>query len=126
LILGGGGIFFDKEIDLFLRELEIANQTNVASSVYAIGTRPLNNESSRKKVKDILSNVNVITVRSKEDKKILKDIDVKHEIIVTADPAFLLVPENLPKNALELEQLHGDRRLVGVSVREPRSSGTGY
>ena len=54
------------------------------------------------------------------------DIDVKHEIIVTADPAFLLVPENLPKNALELEQLHGDRRLVGVSVREPRSSGTGY
>ncbi len=119
LILGGGGIFFDKEIDLFLRELEIANQTNVASMVYAVGTGPLNNDNSRKKVKDVLSNVNVITVRSKEDKKILEDIDVKHEIIVTADPAFLLSPEPLPKNALELEQVHGERRLVGVSVREP-------
>ena len=119
LILGGGGIFFDKEIDLFLRELEIANQTNVASMVYAVGTGPLNNDNSRKKVKDVLSNVNVITVRSKEDKKILEDIDVKHEITVTADPAFLLNPEPLPKNALELEQVHGQRRLVGVSVREP-------
>ncbi len=69
LILGGGGIFFDKEVDVFLRELEIAYQSNVASMVYAVGTGPLNNDTSRKKVKDVLSNVDVITVRSREDKK---------------------------------------------------------
>ena len=121
LILGGGGIFFDKEVDLFLRELEITQKSNIPSMVYAVGAGPLNNENSRKKVKDVLSDADVITVRARDDKKILEDIGVQHDIIVTADPAFLLSPEPLPENALALEQVHdhGLRRLVGVSVREP-------
>lgn len=118
-ILGGGGIFFDKEVDFFLRELEIAHQTNVPSMVYAVGAGPLNNENSRKKVKEVLNNADVITVREREAKKLLEEIGVHHEIIVTADPAFLLNPEPLPKNALKLEQVHGERTLVGISVREP-------
>ena len=118
-ILGGGGIFFDKEIDVFLRELEIAHQNNVSSMVYAVGAGPLNNENSRKRVKEVLDNVDVITVREREAKKILEDVGVQHEIILTADPAFLLNPEPLPTDALKLEQLHGDRLLVGISVREP-------
>jgi polysaccharide pyruvyl transferase WcaK-like protein len=87
--------------------------------VYAVGAGPLNSNTSRKKVIDVLKNADVITVRAREDKKILEDIGVKHDIIVTADPAFLLSPEELPKNALELEQIHGERSLVGISVREP-------
>jgi polysaccharide pyruvyl transferase CsaB len=118
-ILGGGGIFFDKEIDIFLRELEIASQTNTPSMVYAVGAGPLNTDTSRKRVKEVLDNVDVITVREKEAKKILEDTGVKKEIKVTADPAFLLNPEPLPPDALKLEQVHGDRPLVGVSVREP-------
>ena len=114
LILGGGGIFFDKEIDIFLRELEIANLAHVPSMVYAVGTGPLNNEDSKRKVKKTLNNVNIITVRSREDKKTLEDIGVQHEIIVTADPAFLLEREPLPTNALELEQVHGQRTLGGT------------
>jgi polysaccharide pyruvyl transferase CsaB len=118
-ILGGGGIFFDKEIDIFLRELEIAYQSNVSSMVYAVGAGPLNNENSRKRVKEVLNNVNIITVREREAKKILEDVGVQKEITITADPAFLLSPEALPQNALELEQVHGQRTLVGISVREP-------
>jgi polysaccharide pyruvyl transferase CsaB len=118
-ILGGGGIFFDKEIDVFLRELEIASQTNIPSMVYAVGAGPLNTDTSRKRVKDVLDNADIITVREKEAKKILEDTGVKKEIKVTADPAFLLNPEPLPPDALKLEQVHGDRPLVGVSVREP-------
>ena len=118
-ILGGGGIFFDKEVDFFLRELEIAYQTKVASMIYAVGAGPLNNENSRKKVREVLNNVDVITVREREAKKILEDVGVEHEIMVTADPAFLLAPEPLPKDALKLEQVHGQSALVGISVREP-------
>jgi polysaccharide pyruvyl transferase CsaB len=118
-ILGGGGIFFDKEVDLFLRELEIAHQSDVPSMVYAVGAGPLNNESSRKRVKEALTNVDVITVRDREAKKIFEDVGVTNQILVTADPAFLLTPEPLPANALEMEQVHGDRAIVGVSVREP-------
>ncbi len=118
-ILGGGGIFFDKEIDIFLRELEIAQQKNVPSMVYAVGAGPLNNENSRKRVRNILNNVDVITVREREAKKILEDVGVKDDILVTADPAFLLKPEPLPEDALKLERVHGDCPIVGVSVREP-------
>ena len=118
-ILGGGGIFFDKEVDIFLRELEIAHQNNIPTMVYAVGAGPLNNENSRKKVKQVLDKVDVITVREREAKKIFEDIGVDNQIMVTADPAFLLTPEPLPDDALKFEQLHPDRTLVGISVREP-------
>lgn len=118
-LLGGGGIFFDKEIDIFLRELELAYQSNVPSMVYAVGAGPLNNENSRKRVKEVIENADVITVREREAKKILEDVGVQKEITITADPAFLLPPEPLPYKALEMEQIHGDRALVGISVREP-------
>ncbi len=52
-------------------------------------------------------------------KKILEDVGIQHEITVTADPAFLLAPEPLLELALKLEQVHGERTLVGISVREP-------
>jgi polysaccharide pyruvyl transferase CsaB len=118
-ILGGGGIFFDKEADVYLRELEIAHQNDVPTMVYAVGAGPLNNENSRKRVKEVLSSADAITVREREAKKIFEDIGVDNQIIVTADPAFLLNPEPLPKNALKVEQVHGHRALVGISVREP-------
>lgn len=118
-ILGGGGIFFDKEVDIFLRELEIAHQNDVLSMVYAVGAGPLNNDNSRKKVKEVLNRVEVITVREREAKKIFEDCGVTNQILVTADPAFLLTPEPLPENALQFERVHSQRALVGISVREP-------
>ena len=87
--------------------------------IYAVGAGPLNNETSRQRVKEVLNGVDVITVREREAKKVLEEIGVKQEITVTADPAFLLAPEQLPKDALKLEQVHGQRPLVGISVREP-------
>ncbi len=119
LILGGGGILFDKEADVFLRELEIASQLGVKTMVYAVGVGPLNTDFSRKRVTEVLNNVDVITVREREAKKILEEIGLKREIIVTADPALLLTPEPLPENILKPEQISGKRRLVGISVREP-------
>ena len=43
----------------------------------------------------------------------------RSEIHLTADPAFLLEPEELPVDALKAEGVEFDRHLVGFSVREP-------
>lgn len=119
LILGGGGILFDKEADVFLRELEIASQLGVKTMVYAVGVGPLNTDFSRKRVQEVLNKVDIITVREREAKKILEELGLKREIIVTADPALLTIPEPLPEDTFRIEQISGKRRLVGISVREP-------
>lgn len=118
-LLGGGGILFDTEAEIFLRELDIATELGIPTMLYAIGAGPLINETTRKKVKSSLSKVDIITVRDKEAKKILEHLGVKCEIIETADPALLLEPEPLPDDALQREHITEERRLVGISVREP-------
>ena len=61
----------------------------------------------------------VITVRDRLGYRLLEDVGVTSEIHLTADPAFLLEPEELPVDALEAEGVEFDRHLVGFSVREP-------
>ncbi len=118
-ILGGGGIFYDKEVDIYLRELEIAVDNNISSMVYAVGAGPLNNINSRKKVKEALNKVEIITVREREAKKLFEHIGVTNQILVTADPAFLLNSESLPVGTLKFEAMRKERVLIGMSVREP-------
>jgi polysaccharide pyruvyl transferase CsaB len=118
-ILGGGGILFDTEAHVFLREVEIANELGVSTMLYAIGAGPIDNENTQRIVKKALSKVDLITVRDRNAKKILERTGIKCPIIETADPALLLEPEPLPPDALKHEQIHSDRRLIGMSVREP-------
>ena len=117
--MGGGGIFYDKEVDIYLRELEIAVDNNISSMVYAVGAGPLNNINSRKKVKEALNKVEIITVREREAKKLFEHIGVTNQILVTADPAFLLNSESLPVGTLKFEAMRKERVLIGMSVREP-------
>ncbi len=118
-ILGGGGLLFDTEAEIFLRELEVASDLGVPTMVYSVGAGPIRNESTQKKVKSTLCKADLITVRDREAKKLLELIGIKCPIIETADPALLLQPEPLPPDALKNEQIHPDRRLIGISVREP-------
>ena len=118
-ILGGGGILYDAEAKTYLRELAIAQQKGIPTMTYAMGVGPLNDATAQKLVSSALRRVNVVTVRERSDRRLLEDIGVHRDIIVTADPALLLEPEPLPKGALEAEHVAGKRRLVGISVREP-------
>jgi polysaccharide pyruvyl transferase WcaK-like protein len=61
----------------------------------------------------------VITVRDRLGYRLLEDVGVTRDIHLTADPAFLLEPEELPIDALKAEGVEFDRHLVGFSVREP-------
>ncbi len=118
-ILGGGGILYDAEAEIYLREMEIAQSKNVPTITYAVGVGPLQDTNVKKRVSEVLSRANAITVRERSDKKLLEDIGVHRKIVVTADPALLLKSAPLNEGTLEVEHMAGKRRVVAMSVREP-------
>jgi polysaccharide pyruvyl transferase CsaB len=120
-VLGGGGILYDRDASKYLREVTIARELGVPVILYAISAGPLDAQSARKSVRDALNVTapTVVTVRDRLGYRLLEDIGVSTEIHLTADPAFLLEPEELPAAALEAEGVDFNRHLVGFSVREP-------
>jgi polysaccharide pyruvyl transferase CsaB len=119
LILGGGGILFDGEAQIFLREVMLAHENRVPVMVYAVSAGPLRDPAVQRLVQDGLSRAAVVTVRERDARKILEEIGLTREIVVTADPALLLEAAPLAEDALKREGLDSGRQLVGVSVREP-------
>jgi len=119
LILGGGGILFDSEAKIFLREAQIAAEMKVPFMVYAVGAGPLKDAGVQAMVRDVLNEAAAITVREKHARQALEEAGVRQEIQVTADPAFLLEPQPLPEGVVQDEGLVGKRQVVAVSVREP-------
>ena len=119
LIRGGGGILYDRDVELYLREVALAHEAQVPVVVYAISAGPLNDPDKRKLVAKHLNRATAITVRDRQSVKLLEEAGVQQEIILTADPALLLEPESLPEQTLLSEGLNGQHRLIGFSVREP-------
>jgi polysaccharide pyruvyl transferase CsaB len=119
LILGGGGILFDVEARMFLREAIIAEELRVPFMVYAIGAGPLQDPAAQKAVRDCLDGAAIVTVREAAARQVLEEAGVRREIIVTADPALLMVPEPMPRGALPPEAVEWKGPVVGMSVREP-------
>jgi polysaccharide pyruvyl transferase CsaB len=118
LVLGGGGLLYDKEAQTYLREVEIAHELGVPTVTFAIGAGPLDAPEARRAVADTLSRMDAITVRETGAKRLLEEIGVKRDIVVTADPAVLLTPEPFPEEMLAKEGIAKERHLVGMSVRE--------
>jgi polysaccharide pyruvyl transferase CsaB len=119
LIVGGGGILYDHEVKTYLREAQLAHEEGIPIMIYAVGAGPLKDPQSQALVRDVLSTASVITVRDKSSMKILEEIGVNKEIIVTADPAFLMKPEDVQIDFLHQEGIRKGRKLIGMSVREP-------
>jgi polysaccharide pyruvyl transferase CsaB len=118
-ILGGGGILFDAEAKIYLREVMIAHEKGIPVMTYAVGAGPLEELSVQEAVREALSKAAIVSVRERGAQRTLENAGVEREIIVTADPALLLEPEPLPEDALKREHIAGKRRLVAMSVREP-------
>lgn len=119
LILGGGGILYDRGVHNYLRIVTLAHELDVATMVYAVSAGPLEDRATQKAVRAALERAAIVTVRDRHARALLEEIGVRREIIVTADPALLLDAEPLPDGALEREGLDVANKLVGVSVREP-------
>ncbi len=119
LIIGGGGILFDAEARIYLREAALAQELGVPVMFYAVGVGPLEYSTARDLVRNALNDAALITVREEGALHLLEDIGVQRPILVTADPALLLQPEPLPPGALRREGMEGRRRRIAISVREP-------
>lgn len=121
LILGGGGILYESDADLFLREVFLAHEVGVPVMVHAISAGPLLSDSLvRSRVRDALRRAAVITVRDRHSRQLLEEIGVDQEVVVTADPAVLLEPEPLTLDEiLRAEAIDPESTLIGFSVREP-------
>ncbi len=119
LILGGGGILYDAEAALYLREVELAQEYEVPVLVYAVSAGPLNDANAQALVRQALDRAAAVTVRDRRARTLLEQIGVRGPIEITADPALLLEPEPLPDDSLKREGLDLSHRLIGVSVREP-------
>jgi polysaccharide pyruvyl transferase CsaB len=119
LVLGGGGILFDAEAGIYLREVQLAQENDIPVMLYAIGAGPLNDPKVQKLVREVLGRAAAITVRDRLSHQLLEEIGVDKKIMVTSDPALLIEPEPLPPGALERESMEEGRKLIGMSVREP-------
>jgi polysaccharide pyruvyl transferase CsaB len=116
-VLGGGGILFNGEARLYLRELNLAHELGVPTMVHAVGVGPLLDPEARAEVCASLEAAGAVTVRDRIAKSLLEQCNVRREVKVTADPALLVTPEPVPEQVLAHEGLLG-RRVVGMSVRE--------
>ncbi|KKJ99901.1 polysaccharide pyruvyl transferase family protein [Micromonospora sp. HK10] len=119
LILGGGGILYDKEARRYLRVVRVAQERGLPLLTYAVGVGPLTEGVDTGMVRETLAGATELTVRDQESRMVLEEAGLLNPITVTADPAFLLEPEEFPASWLREEGVPAGTRLVGLSVREP-------
>ncbi|GIJ21198.1 polysaccharide pyruvyl transferase family protein [Micromonospora lutea] len=119
LILGGGGILYDKEARRYLRVVRVAQERGLPLLTYAVGVGPLNEMVDTGMVRETLAGAVQVTVRDQESRMVLEEAGLLNPITVTGDPAFLLEPEDFPADFLREEGVPAGKRLVGMSVREP-------
>ncbi len=119
-ILGGGGLLYDADSEMYLRQLATACDLGVPAMTYAISAGPLVDRGVRAMVRDVLNSAQLITVRDRRAGQLLEDLGVDRQIHLTADPALLLEPEPLTLDEiLSAEAIDPKARLIGMSVREP-------
>lgn len=125
LLLGGGGILYDSEAQAYLREVRLAHELGIPTFAFAVGIGPLKERDERRAVRDGLNRMAGITVREVTAKRLCEEIGVRVPVEVTADPALLLEPCAFTDAMLRTEAIPSDRRLVGLSVREPGAAAPG-
>ncbi len=119
LILGGGGILYDREARRYLRVVRVAQERGLPLLTYAVGVGPLSDMVDSGMVRETLAEATEVTVRDQESRMVLEEAGLLNPITVTADPAFLLQPADFPASLLREEGVPDGKRLVGMSVREP-------
>lgn len=119
LIIGGGGILYDADAKTYLREAFIAHEQGVPYMIYGAGAGPLRDPAVQTQVERALDEAAVVTVRDRPSLRTLEEARVRREVTVTADPALLLKPAACRQDVLEQEGIYPERKLIGMSVREP-------
>ncbi len=124
VLIGGGGIFQDiynrYPIPFFTAMALLAKWNRKTLLLYCVGIGPIRTWLGRRLCRLAANTANMVSVRDSESRALLKEIGVTKEIVLSADPVFLLKPQ---KNEVVEELCHkyrldGHRPLVGVCVQE--------
>lgn len=131
-LFGGGSLLQDvtssRSLMYYLTVLRLALMCKIKVMLYGNGIGPLEGKRNRRITRKILNKVDLITLRDDLSDKLLSEIGVNvPPIKITADPAFTLEPDNLPKSetTLAVGELQKMKYAV-IAVREWKSAVAGF
>ena len=133
LLLSGGGTLIQdatstKSLIYYLGIISLAKKMGLKVMLYANGMGPIKDKNI-KKVHKVLQNADLITLRENISLEEIKRCNItKPEVLVTADPAFNLVPSPQSR-ADEILVEYGigeNEKIVAVSVRECSLNGADF
>jgi len=123
-INGGGSLLQDitstRSLLYYLGTIRLALKLGKKVMIYANGIGPINKKKNEKLVRDVVNQVNLVTLREEESFKEIKRLKIdKPPVLVTADPALTLTPvnETRVKEILNAEKINTDKQLVCISIR---------
>ncbi len=117
LISGGGSLLQDVTgpltIPYYLGIVKIAQWFKKRVMFYAQGVGPVNKSFGKTLIREVVSKVDLITLRDNDSACLLKSLGVDNELLVTADPVFgaISTVNDDTKKALQ--------KLVGVNFEQP-------
>ncbi len=124
LLVSGGGSLLQDVTSLrsplyYLGVIALAQRAGVPTAVIAQGMGPLHAPWNRLWARRVLDRVRAVSVRDDASAAFLTDLGVTHPPVeVTADPAFLLEPDDSARLAEWWEaHIPPDRPVIGVALR---------
>ncbi len=101
LFLSGGGSLLQDATSArsalyYLGLLRLAQAMGLRTMVYAAGLGPLRRPSLRALARRVLERTDVVTVRDAGSAALAEELGVRRPAVLTADPAFLLRPAEVP------------------------------
>ncbi len=128
LISGGGSLLQDntsaRSLFYYLSVIRIALFFNKRVMIYANGIGPIKRPLSKRRVKDVLERVDIITLREEDSYNTLKEIGVSNSnMLITADPVL----NHSYADRAEVDRILGSENIptgvefVGLNVRAWRN-----
>jgi len=129
LVSGGGSLLQDKSstrsIVYYLTIIRLAKRFGKPVMIYANGIGPVSRERNRRRVKKVVSQADIISLREEHSKRELEEIGVTGKnITVSADPIFLLktTDEAGAEAALRAAGVPEETPCIGISLRSLRTN----
>ena len=129
VISGGGSLLQDmtstRSLLYYLSIIKIGLMFNKKIMLYANGIGPINSPVNIKRVKKVIDNVDLITLREPESFNELSRMGIsKPRIIVTADPVLTTEPVSKDKvdEIFKIENISENGEYIGVNIRNWKHS----
>ena len=124
-LTGGGNLIQDesstRSLMYYLTTIYLAKKLGLKVMLYSNGIGAVSKKLNRVITSIIINKVDVITLREMASLKEIESLNItKPKVLVTADPAFTLVPcsDEEASSILSTEGISKDKPLIGISIRK--------